>query len=244
LTGSNSCENFFSKVGGMLGMECAYDFHELVRATNTMNQLSEVEYSENGLQFGRVHNKMTNIWAKLYPLESGELKADLGDYTLVGTDDLLVEAMKKGLLEVQKILRSLNMAPSAVAKQKKWFTQPWIVERIDAKNFAYTPSKTLVADEDGDTEYLRHTLEIHAQNADDNLCNDDSPCQEAELTAKEFDAVEDTQHITIVEDEARGAIRDMLDEHEVVIDDPYEGQKIVPIVEYSGNVIFKSTLVS
>jgi hypothetical protein len=36
----------------------------------------------------------------------------------------------------------------------------------------------------------------------------------------------------------------MLDEHEVVIDDPYEGQKIVPIVEYSGNVIFKSTLVS
>jgi hypothetical protein len=36
----------------------------------------------------------------------------------------------------------------------------------------------------------------------------------------------------------RGAIRDMLDEHEVVIDDPYEGQKSVPIV------IFKSTLVS
>jgi hypothetical protein len=120
LTRSDSCENFFSKVGGMSGMERAYDFHELARAANTMNQLSEVEYDENGSQFGRVHNKMTNIWAKLHPLESRELKADLGDYTLVGTDDLLVEAMKEGLLEAQKMLRSLNMAPSAVAKQKKW----------------------------------------------------------------------------------------------------------------------------
>jgi hypothetical protein len=42
------------------------------------------------------------------------------------------------------------------------------------------------------------------------------------LTAKEFDAAEDAQYITDVEDETRGAIWDMLDEHEVVIDDPYE----------------------
>jgi hypothetical protein len=129
LIGSDSCQNFFSKVRGMSGMERAYDFHELARVVNTMNQLSEVEYGENGLQFGRVHNKMTNIWAKLYLLGSGELKTDLGDYTLVGTNDLLVEAMKEGLLEAQKMLRSLNMAPLVVAKQKKWFTQPWTVER-------------------------------------------------------------------------------------------------------------------
>jgi hypothetical protein len=69
LTGSDSCENFFLKVGGMSSMEYAYDFHELARAANTMNQLSKVEYGENGLQFGRVHNKMSNIWAKLHPLE-------------------------------------------------------------------------------------------------------------------------------------------------------------------------------
>jgi hypothetical protein len=191
LTRSDSCENFFSKVGGMLGMERAYEFHELGRVANTMNQLSEVEYGKNGLQFGRVHNKMTNIWAKLHPLESREHKAGLGDYTLVGTDDLLVEAMKEGLLEAQKMLRSLNMAPSAIAKHKKWFTQPWTVERTDAKHFAYIPSKTPVADEDGDAEYLRYTLEIQAQNADDNLYNDDNPRQEAELTAEEFDATED-----------------------------------------------------
>jgi hypothetical protein len=65
-------------------------------------------------------------------------------------------------------------------------------------------------------------MEIQAQNANDNLCNDDSLRQEAELTAKEFDAAEDAQYITDVEDETRGAIWDMLDEHEVVIDDPYE----------------------
>jgi hypothetical protein len=118
------------------------------------------------------------------------------------------------------------------------------VEWTDAKHFAYTPSKMPVADEDGNVEYLWHTLEIQAQNADDNLCNDHSPCEEAELIAEEFDVAEDTQHITAVEDKVRGAIWDMLDKHEVVIDDPYEGQKIIPIVEYSDNVVFKSTLVS
>ena len=38
-------------------MESAYDFHELVRCTNTLNQLAKMEYGAKGLQFGRVHNK-------------------------------------------------------------------------------------------------------------------------------------------------------------------------------------------
>jgi hypothetical protein len=37
LTESHSCKNFFSKVGGMSGMERAYEFHELTRVANTMN---------------------------------------------------------------------------------------------------------------------------------------------------------------------------------------------------------------
>ena len=40
LTGSDSCEVFFSKVGGMVGMERAYDFQELMAAANTINRLS------------------------------------------------------------------------------------------------------------------------------------------------------------------------------------------------------------
>ena len=68
LTGSDSCEIFFSKIGGMNGMERSYDFHDLVNTANTLNHLSNVEYGDNGLKFGGVHNKIENIWASLHPL--------------------------------------------------------------------------------------------------------------------------------------------------------------------------------
>jgi len=54
--GSNSYEVFFPKIGGMLGMECAYDFSELVNCANTFNHVAVIKYGENGLQFGRMHN--------------------------------------------------------------------------------------------------------------------------------------------------------------------------------------------
>lgn len=37
LTSSDSCGIFFSKVGCMVGLERAYDFHELVGSANTLN---------------------------------------------------------------------------------------------------------------------------------------------------------------------------------------------------------------
>lgn len=49
LTGNDSCEKKFPKIGGMVGIERAYDFHELLSIANTLNRLSEIEYNENGL---------------------------------------------------------------------------------------------------------------------------------------------------------------------------------------------------
>jgi len=57
LIGSASCD-FFSKIGGMVGLECAYNFLELVNIANTINYLAILEYQENGLKFRHVHNKM------------------------------------------------------------------------------------------------------------------------------------------------------------------------------------------
>ena len=57
LIGSDSCKIFFSKISSMVGMEKAYDFHELVWCANTLNQLAKVEYGLDGLKFARVHNK-------------------------------------------------------------------------------------------------------------------------------------------------------------------------------------------
>ena len=97
LTRSDSYEVFFSKVGGMVGMERAYDFQELLGAANTINRLSHIEYEGNGIKFGRAHNKMTNIWAKLYLLAEDEVEPDLGNYSVVSTNEEVVIALKERL---------------------------------------------------------------------------------------------------------------------------------------------------
>ena len=130
LTGSDSCEVFFSKIGGMVGMERAYDFQELLGAANTVNHLSQIEYGGNGLKFERAHNKMNNIWAKLHKLEGDEVEPNLGDYSAVSTDEQVITALKEGLKEAQRMFNSLNMAPNpqASVKNKIWFDIPWVAE--------------------------------------------------------------------------------------------------------------------
>jgi len=97
LIGSNTYEIFFSKIGGMNGIERCYDFYDLVNTANTMNCLSNVKYGENGLQFKRVHNKVKNIWVALHPFIDGETLTNLGDYLLVATSLDIIATLKKGL---------------------------------------------------------------------------------------------------------------------------------------------------
>jgi hypothetical protein len=99
-------------------MEQAYDFHELLSCANTLNQLVALEYGTIGLQFGRTHNKIENIWSKLHLLRNSEHVANLEDYNNIANNDMLVTALKEGFKEVQNILRILNMAPSIEAKDK------------------------------------------------------------------------------------------------------------------------------
>jgi hypothetical protein len=84
---------FVSKIGGMVGMECAYDFYELVNCADTFNHVGAIEYGENGLKFGEVHNKMENVWATLHPLQEGESIANLVDYNLVMSNDDVIHAL-------------------------------------------------------------------------------------------------------------------------------------------------------
>jgi hypothetical protein len=49
LIGLDFCEIFFSKIRGMVGMECVYDFFEVVNCANTLNHVAIIEYGENGL---------------------------------------------------------------------------------------------------------------------------------------------------------------------------------------------------
>jgi hypothetical protein len=157
------------------------------------------------------------------------------DYSLVATDELVVQALKDGFKEAQSMIRSLNMAPSTVARNKKWFTEPWSVEKLDPKHFAYVPTKTPIPGEDGDGEVLRHTLE-----QSECAANDDADVETSDNAEVEGEA----DATCLLENEARDAIRSMLDEHERQLEDIPRPQTVIPYVTYSGNVIYKSTLVS
>ena len=60
----------------------------------------------------------------------GEVLVDLGDYSLVSTDEQVIGALKEGFGEALKTLHGLNMAPSpnANAKNSMWFNKPWFFE--------------------------------------------------------------------------------------------------------------------
>lgn len=73
----------------------AYDSHQLLSCANTVNHLSAIEYGGNGLQFGSCYNKQENkSWAKLHPLIEGGIVANVGDYSLVSNDDMVIDALK------------------------------------------------------------------------------------------------------------------------------------------------------
>ena len=155
----------------MQGMERAYDFYELLSCANTLNQLSDIEYGTNGLRFGCFHNKLENIWAKLHPLQEGKVPTNLGDYRSIANNNMLVLVLREGFKQVKRLLRVLNMALSARARQKKWFTKPWKLEKVDSKHMAYVTSKTLVPREDGDSEVMKEVaLAVESEALEESGC--------------------------------------------------------------------------
>ena len=208
LTGSDSYEIFFSKVGGMQGMEQAYDFQELVVCANTVNWLAAIEYGHNGLKFDRAHNKQRNIWAKLHPLEAGQSPANLADYSAIAIDQDIVAALKEGLKAAQTQLKVLNMAPSTYARTKTWFLEPWLVEKIDPKHWAYVPVAQLVSGEDGDAQVLRESMNVQMdeeiEEGEDEINNN----EDFELSSSR------TDNLRVAEEECWDAISQMLDSAE------------------------------
>ncbi len=74
-------------------MECAYDFSKLINCANTLNHVTAIEYGENGLQFGRMHNKMENVWVTLHLLQEGEFITNLVDYNVIMLNDDVIHAL-------------------------------------------------------------------------------------------------------------------------------------------------------
>jgi hypothetical protein len=138
-TGSDVCEIFFSKVGGMAGVERSYDFGDLLRAASTLNRQAELEGNKDGVRFPRAHKKMKIVWKQLHPIPEGVPVADLGDYSAVSTDSELIDALKEGFTEAQRYLRVLNMAPSTNCNRdaSRCFRVPWEFYKPLQKNLEH-----------------------------------------------------------------------------------------------------------
>ena len=50
-TGSDAAEILFSKVGGMIGMERAFDLSDLLHCIGNLNKLAKFECNDKGLVF-------------------------------------------------------------------------------------------------------------------------------------------------------------------------------------------------
>ena len=57
------------RISGMVGLEKAYNFHEIVSTINIVNQLACLEYGEDGIKFGRTHGKVKKTWVDMHPLQ-------------------------------------------------------------------------------------------------------------------------------------------------------------------------------
>lgn len=110
-TGSDACENFFSKVGGMVSNERCYDGCDLLSSAGALNRISEFQAGSN-LSFPAAHSKQENIWVDMNHMPGIPL-ANLNNYTVVSTDEQIVYALKEGLAEAKVMCRELGMEGEA-----------------------------------------------------------------------------------------------------------------------------------
>ena len=208
-------------------------------SANTVNHLSKIEYGGNGIKFGRTHNKMKNIRKKLHPLQERKMSPNLGDYSAISSNDLMIATLQEGLKYAQRLINCLNMAPSAhaTAKQKLWFEKPWVVERDDKKCFVFEAPSKPVRGEDGDMEVLRDDVQ-------EQLSQSESSNGELESKQSEEELVDDrVPPLTVLESETRDIISEMLSTHKEHLQSIPVPLKIESFVEFDGHKIFKSTLI-
>ena len=127
LIGSDVCEKFFSKVGGMVGAERAYDFTNLLHAVGTLNRVVEEEQNPQGIHFKKYHNKQENIWNKLHQETIKNIDI-LSQYDSISINNKIIKSLKIGLKDAQDILSTLGMQLENHT-QSSWWVKPWIEDQ-------------------------------------------------------------------------------------------------------------------
>ena len=91
-----------------------------------MAPIVEFETNPIGLSFVKAHKKQMHKWTKLE--KHSRLGAvDLGDYSCVENDDLIVLALKLGFQETREMCTKLGMKHN-VFTNGSWWTESWVHE--------------------------------------------------------------------------------------------------------------------
>jgi len=114
-----------------------------------------------------------------------------------------------------------------------------VVEKANPSSFRYVLFKRLVSGEDGNGEVLCHDLETNATPQ----ASHDSNC-ELPIEGEEEISEDGSSSLTIVELETLDTILDVLSVEDPQVSTAILLEKVIPLVEFVGCKIFKSTLVS
>ncbi|CAM6105892.1 unnamed protein product [Calypogeia fissa] len=238
LTGSNACEQFFSKVGGMKGHERSYDVAELVDCSTTLNRLAAMDTSEK-LEVGKSHKKHTNIWMKIHRVEdAANLVVDQSNYIGIETNAQIVEALKEGLLLAQNVATKLEMNPSTSARDKVWWNTPWITEQRGVKFGGWG---------DVNVDLLQETEDALEKDPEPQLTVESNTATQRviQLPGVEDDLDDGVSDIAIGSAGVHEAMSDIFSEIVHESEEEVEAaQRVKPTVTCNGKEIYKSTVVS
>lgn len=260
LLGSDCCEIFFSKVGGMSGHERNYDFGSLLDSAVGLNRIAGYEYGPESLKVGRSHKKQEFLWGKLHPLADGEVGPNLGDYSDVANNELVVVALKEGLTAAKELLTQLQMSPNSglPAAKRKWWTRPWEVEALMWPDDVVLGEASGCNDAEDDvdhgavvgprpTESADTCDEVDDPEADldqiDEWIQEDNEAHDARIRGADDGDMEDDPNfveVATLGHEVRHIFGAAMGE---AIGGPTR-VKVDPFVMYEGKPIYKSTLVS
>ena len=121
-TGSDACESFFSKVRGMIRNERCYDGCDLLGSVGALNRIAEFQ-AKKCLKFPTTHSKQENIWAH-FEETPGLATANLGDYSLIQTDEVIVGALQRGFEDAKCLCLQLDMHCKSKTNDS-WWDKPW-----------------------------------------------------------------------------------------------------------------------
>ncbi|KAL2612447.1 hypothetical protein R1flu_024139 [Riccia fluitans] len=242
LLGSDSCEQFFSCVGGMRGYERNYDFGDLLDCASGLNCLAVLEYGEDVIKLSKVHVKHRPLWAKLHPLSPGHAKPDLSDFARLAKDDQIIDALKVGLQQAQTLLTQLNMSPHAGVRNKTWWRTPWTLER--ELGIFGTSSST----EEPDHERFEvNEVEEVEEMPNSKLSSDlwDIPEATGALSTMEADVDaegDETNDLEVYGHEACHVMSETMST--LLMEHAPTNRKVDPMVSYEGHEMYKASLVN